>query len=80
MTTPTPCSFLAKIVSISTASIVLFGITSCTSQSQLEFAKQNGYKRSDYFGTAQGRNYVPVDVEKPIRPTGREIRLGRPGF
>lgn len=69
---------LAKIISIST---VALGLCSCTFRSEDEFAQQNGFKRSDYFGNGSNRNYVPCAVQNPdYYISDREIPTGKPSY
>jgi hypothetical protein len=65
MTTPIRISHRPKIITIYSIAIACLGISGCASpsQSEKEFAAQNGFKRSDYFGTTQGDNFVPSDVK-----------------
>jgi hypothetical protein len=72
---------LAKITSISMITITVVGMSSCTFQSEDDFAAQNGFKRSDYFGNGGNRNFVPAAVKNPdYYISDREIPMGRPGY
>lgn len=72
---------LAKITCTSTIAIAALGMCSCTFQSEIDFEAENGFKRSDYFGTGGNRNFVPAAVKNPdYYISDREIRMGRPGY
>jgi hypothetical protein len=78
MTTSTNACRLAKIIGICT---VLTGLCSCTFRSEDEFAQQNGFRRSDYFGQGSNRNYVPCAVQNPdYYISDREIPTGKPSY
>lgn len=69
---------LAKNIGICTAVVAL---SSCTFKSEDEFAQQNGFRRSDYFGHGLNRNFVPNDARNPdYYISDREIPMGRPGY
>ncbi|QTN31985.1 hypothetical protein HZ994_06470 [Akkermansiaceae bacterium] len=81
MNIPAPAIRLARIIGISAIAAAALGLCSCVSQSEKDFAAQHGYKRSDYFGAGQNKNFVPAGVRRPeYFYSESEPPMGRPGF
>lgn len=81
MTFSAPTKMLTKKMSIPMLALAAYGLSGCTpiSENEKEFVEMYGFGREDHFGAHSGHNHVPAAAEKPIRPTGREIKTGRPG-